>query len=287
VRAASPSQPGLSRARPQRAECAHADASFIQALGGVEALEHIELDRQERKNLNDDGTMMTEWQCDICLKVNTVDRPLCQTCSRLRFPGESADETHGRRSASAVQIARKQELRSRARESMAVVAATVGASKRLTAARRRLRAIRATLDFLEGLGKTLHSLSWCRESEELQSVAEGAEAEAAEATRALATLDTVYEERMRAKRLYQQARGAKAFADEKRNITLFEDFDEAKREAARRFNSTQKEYIRAVIARRDSTKDTKDTYVRPPAIPQSTVCTGLLSKLEMSIGVGR
>ena len=37
-------------------------------------------------------------------------------------------------------------------------------------ARRRLRAIRATLDFLEGLGKTLHSLSWCRESEELQSV---------------------------------------------------------------------------------------------------------------------
>ena len=86
-------------ARPQRAECAHADASFIQALGGVEALEHIELDRQERKNLNDDGTMMTEWQCDICLKVNTVDRPLCQTCSRLRFPGESADETHGRRSA--------------------------------------------------------------------------------------------------------------------------------------------------------------------------------------------
>ena len=81
-------------ARPQRAECAHADASFIQALGGVEALEHIELDRQERKNLNDDGTMMTEWQCDICLKVNTVDRPLCQTCSRLRFPGESADETH-------------------------------------------------------------------------------------------------------------------------------------------------------------------------------------------------
>ena len=54
----------LSHAK-HREEHERASAAFMQALGGVEALEHIELDRQNRRNIADDGTVVTEWKCDI------------------------------------------------------------------------------------------------------------------------------------------------------------------------------------------------------------------------------
>ena len=245
----------LSHAK-HREEHERASAAFMQALGGVEALEHIELDRQNRRNIADDGTVVTEWKCDICQRVNPVERPLCETCARLRFPDDTGQH---RRSASSVVVARKQELRAQARRSMAVVAATAGAAKRLTAARRRLRAVQATLEYLDQTGKTIHSVAWCRESEEMMGYLTAAEEAAGEAELALAGLDRVYEERMHAKRIYFQARGAKKFADEKRNVMLFEDFDEAKREAHSRLTATQREYIRAVIARRDGVKLMKET----------------------------
>ena len=234
-------------------------ATFTQALGGVEALEHIELDRQSRRNLADDGSVITEWQCDICQRVNDVDKPLCTTCARLRFPGDTAEDA--RRSASLVLIARKQELRARAREAMAVMAATAGAAKHLTASRRRLRAVHAVLDFLDDVGKTVQSAAWCRESDEMKGLVAGAEDAAAGAELALAGLDKAYEERLHAKRVYFEARGAKKFVDERRNVMLFFDFDEAKREAHRRLNDTQKDFIRACVARRDGMKLVKDTAV--------------------------
>ena len=158
-------------------------------------------------------------------------------------------------------IARKQELRARAREAMAVMAATAGAAKHLTASRRRLRAVHAVLEFLDGVGKTVQSASWCRESDEMKGLVAGAEEAAAGAELALAGLDKAYEQRMHAKRVYLEARGAKKFVDERRNVMLFLDFDEAKREAHRRLNDTQKEYIHACVARRDGMKLVKDTAV--------------------------
>lgn len=247
----------LSHAK-QRAEYERAVSTFTQALGGVEALEHIELDRRNRRNIADDGTVITEWKCDICLRTNSVERPLCETCARLRFPDDTSG-SQNRRSASSVLVARKQELRAQARESMAVMAATAGAAKHLTAARRRLRGVHTVLDYLEQqVGKTVHSVAWCRESDEMKGYVAGAEEAAAGAELALVGLDRVHEERMHAKRIYFEARGAKKFTDEKRNVMLFEDFDDAKREAHSRLNATQKEYIRAVVARRDGVKLVKD-----------------------------
>ncbi len=245
----------MSHAKHRR-EYERACSAFMQALGGVEALEHIELDRRNRRNIADDGTVLTEWTCDICQRVNPVERPLCETCARLRFPD---DASQNRRSASSVAVARKQELRAQARQSMAVVAATAGAAKGLTAARRRLRAVRATLEYLDRTGKTIHSVAWCRESDEMMGYLAAAEEASREADLALAGLDRVHEERMHAKRIYFEARGAKKFTDEKRNVMLFDDFDEAKREAHSRLNASQKVYIRAVVARRDGVKQVKDT----------------------------
>jgi hypothetical protein len=145
-------------------EYRRARTALNRALGGLTALETTERDRQERRNRKaEDGGRepVTSWRCRVCTASNPVERPVCATCARVRFQdggvsGGSGAQDGARRTAVVHAVAvREAELRAAAYEAMARMAATAPVAKRLTAARRRQRAVRAGLALLGELGNVV------------------------------------------------------------------------------------------------------------------------------------
>ena len=196
-------------AKHQR-ESTRARAVLNKALGGLTALEVIERDRVERKNLADDGTMVKTWDCKHCTKTNAADVPMCTTCSRLRFEDDDADP---RKQVDYVLAVRQAELRATSREAMATLAATAPTAKRLRANRRRLRAVSAASAELAEIQR-LNLKVTAQQLDEADQQVEAAEA-------ALAAIDDVLVRSMNGKASYLQAQGAKEFVSDPRNLPLF------------------------------------------------------------------
>ena len=219
------------------------------ALGALSSLSAIEEERERRKNVDDSGTEKKTWVCATCTTENPTAVALCNICSRKRYPDE------GPKSMASVDhatVLRKQHLLVTAKEQMTGVAATAAAAKMLVVNKRRLRALRTVLKFLDDLGKIDAS------SELMREIVADAETEMMESEMQMLLLDRTLADRVMAKTTYLRAKGALDFVLDFGNSKIFQDWEVAKRAAIQAFNAAENAFVNKVVAPRDGIKATKD-----------------------------
>lgn len=214
------------------------------ALGALSSLTVIEEERKRRENVNDSGAEQTTWACTTCTTANPVVSALCSVCSRKRFPDERPKTTASVDHAT-VQVEettpklpcvnmrslpekcegwrrlhcrlRKQHLLATAKAQMTAAAASAAAAKMLIVNKRRLRALRTVLKFLDELGRIDTA------SDLMRDIVTDAETEMMESERQMLLLEQALADRVEAKTGYLRAKGARDFVLAAENAAVFKE----------------------------------------------------------------